>query len=475
LEGANTVTVVLPNDTAGEFDLVALDSYGVTYPRRFVARDGRLSFRASGEEAFEVEGLPDEEVVVYRVDADGGVVYLSGVETVDMGGTYRVRFGGTWEEATYHVSAESALHGAALMPSQAETDITSGEASYVMISHPDFMGTTLDWLVGMREAQGYTVKVVDVEDIYAQFGHGVPGAQPIKDYIAYAQGNLGTEMVLLVGGDSYDYLDHLGQGAISFIPTPYAQTDAIVRFAPVDALYADVDGDRVPDVALGRLPVRTEGELETWINRSAAWAQRDYGTTAVFAADEYDVNQGYSFSADSDDLIDTLPVGWSVTRAYMDEQGTQGAHDALMEAINGGVALTSFFGHSSYGVWSFDNLLTSTDVSGLENYSRPTVVTQWGCWNTYYVSPTEDTMGHEFLLNGDRGAVAVLGASTLTEAAAEREMSTVLFEYLLSPGMTLGDAMLQAKRDYAEIKPDQLDIILGWSLLGDPAISFGEP
>jgi hypothetical protein len=267
------------------------------------------------------------------------------------------------------------------------------------------------------------VKVVDVEDIYAQFGHAVRGAQPIRDYIAYAHANLGTRMVLLVGGDSYDYLDHLGKGAISFVPTPYTQTDDIVRFA----------------------------------------------------ADEHDANQGYSFSADSDNLIDAIPRDWSVARAYMDERGLSGARDTLMGAINGGVALTSFFGHSSYGVWSFNHLLTSTDVAGLENFGRPTVVTQWGCWNTYYVLPSENTMGHEFLLNGDRGAVAVLGASTLTEARAEREMSTVLFGYLLSPGMTIGDAVLQAKRDYAALKPDQLDVILGLSLLGDPALTIGQP
>ena len=37
-------------------------------------------------------------------------------------------------------------------------------------------------------------------------------------------------------------------------------TDEVVRFAPVDPLYGDVDDDGVPDVAVGRLPVP-----DTWM------------------------------------------------------------------------------------------------------------------------------------------------------------------------------------------------------------------
>ncbi len=81
------------------------------------------------------------------------------------------------------------------------------------------------------------------------------------------------------------------------------------------------------------------------------------------------------------------------------------------------------------------------------------MVSQWGCWNTYYVAPTADTLGHEFMLSGNRGAAAVLGASTLTEAPAEAEMGKALFNYLPQQGMTLGEAILRAKRDVAERNP----------------------
>ena len=47
VDGENELTVRLPGDTGHPFDLVHVDRYGLTYARRFMARDGRLSFPAT--------------------------------------------------------------------------------------------------------------------------------------------------------------------------------------------------------------------------------------------------------------------------------------------------------------------------------------------------------------------------------------------------------------------------------------------
>jgi Peptidase family C25 len=49
-----------------------------------------------------------------------------------------------------------------------------------------------------------------------------------------------------------------------------------------------VDGDWIPDLAIGRLPVRTDAELVTALAESDAYEARDYSGTAVFAADGCD-------------------------------------------------------------------------------------------------------------------------------------------------------------------------------------------
>ncbi len=472
-EGANTLTVTLPLDQGVEFDLINLDRYRVTYPRSFVAQDGALTFTAAGP-AFQVDGLPNKNAVVYRIRENGDVERVTKLANGGPAGNRFVKFNGTPEPATYYVSTVAALRAPELSAPQAETDITGGEAEYLIISHPDFIGPELDALVQARQGQFSSVLVVDVEDIYAQFSHYVVDAQAIRDYIRHAHRNMGTEFVLLVGGDTYDYRDFLGVGSISFIPSLYAQTDSIVQFAPVDPLYADTDGDEVPDLAVGRFPVRTSAELATLVAQTLAYETKSYGQTALFAADDFDGNQNYAFTEDSEALIGRLPSGWQVTRAYIDGPqglGLAGARDTLIDAINNGVALTSYFGHSGPGEWTFEGLFTGADAQDLTNQGQPTVVTQWGCWNTYYVAPTEDTLGHELMLNGDRGAATVLGASTLTGALSERALSSALYARLTEPGKPLGTAILEAKRALAESHPNQLkDVILGWTQLGDPAL-----
>jgi hypothetical protein len=302
--------------------------------------------------------------------------------------------------------------------------------------------------------------------VYATYNYGIVDPQAIHDYIAYAYRSMHTRFVLLVGGDTYDYFNYLHTGSISFIPTPYAPTGDLIRYAPADPLLADVDGDGVPDLALGRLPVRTPAELDTVVTKTLAYSGQ--AMTAVFSADAAD--NGYSFTGVSDQLAALLPPAWSVTRAYIDDLGVPAARSTLIGEINSGAAFTSFVGHSGFTQWSFSNLFTTADALALLNAGHPTVVTQWGCWNTYYVEPHTDTLAHKLLLAGPQGAAAVLGPATLSEANAEAGLARQLLPLLFQKGLPLGTALTQAKKQLAVTQPQAIDVLRGWTLLGDPAL-----
>jgi hypothetical protein len=463
-EGENTLRLTLPGDSGFDWDVVNLDRYAVTYPRAFVAREGALSFEAAGG-AFEVTGLPSADVVVYRQTATGAA-RLEGVAVTADGASYRARFAGTAEPARYWLASAGALGTAGIAPARPRADITSGKADYLVIAHPSFI-EGIQRLVDYHAGRNLAVKVVDARDVYDQYGGGVFGAAAIRDYIRAVKEPMGLRHVLLVGGDTYDYLDYLGKGSMSFIPTPYTDTGLGVRHAPVDTLYADVDGDRVPDLSLGRLPVRTEAELASVVAKTLAYADKGYGRTAVFAADKKDDIS--RFADDSTKFIAGLPAGWRVERADVDD-GVDVAREKLLSRLNEGVALTSYVGHSSALDWTFDGLFKAADARSLANAGRPTVVLQWGCWNTYYVAPSYNTLAHTFLLSGDRGAAAVLGASTLTQAASDVVLGQLVFPRAVTAGKSLGEAVLEAKAELARTNPEMTDVLLGWTLLGDPAL-----
>ena len=464
----NTIRLRLPHDTGAQYDLVHYDFYRVQYPRRFHAEDGRLRFDAAAP-LFRVESLPSSEILVYRVNREE-VEILEGTRVRGVPGDYDVIFRGSDRSATYYVSTVDAIHTPTIEVAQEPVKV-SGEARLLILSHPDFLDG-LRPLAEARRAEGYSVRVVDVRQIYQRYAGGIYDPEAIRDFIRHAQERMRTQSVLLVGGDTYDYHGYLDTGAISFLPTLYAQTDRIVRYAPVDPLYGDVDGDRVPDLAIGRLPVRDEIELETLITKILDYGKGGGGKNAVAAADAFDTMSNTSFSELSESLISNLGEDWEIERAYIEDAGLEAAREILLDELNDGVSLASYVGHSGPLVWSFQGLFDVGDAEELENVGRPSVVTQWGCWNTYFVSPTYDSLAHALLLSGDRGAAAVLGATTLTQTASETALGSRFFTALTTPGIPIGEALRDAKRDLATTQPDLTDVILGWTLLGDPTMNL---
>lgn len=195
-------------------------------------------------------------------------------------------------------------------------------------------------------------------------------------------------------------------------------------------------------------------------------------TTAVLAADT-------GFAYDAEGLAAKLPPVWNTQKVYVEIDGADAARSKLLEALNAGPKLASFVGHSGPNSWTFDGLLSSSDVANMSN-EEPIVVTQWGCWNTYYVDPRYATMAHKYLLSSDvSGAAAVMGATTVTSAGHERKLGDLLMPRLVAPGKTVGEAMVEAKQELGATAPGMLDVLLGWTLLGDPSIviqpSFLQP
>jgi hypothetical protein len=462
--GANTLQLTLPGDTGVQWDMVNFDKLSLTYQRAFQAKDGRLTFTGTSK-VFKVANLPTRNVTVYRQDSKG-LVRLNTVQVSASGSTYNATFAGTGASATYYVSAVESLYAPVLEAARPAANNLNQPAQYLIIAHPTFING-IQPLVQARQAQGLTVNVVDVNDIYAKYSFGVFDPQAIKQYIAYAKQNLGAQYVLLLGGDTYDYRNYLGRNSVSFIPSLYAQTSPTVKMVPVDPLYADVNGDNVPDLAIGRFPVRTVAELDLMVTKTLAYQNKDYARTAVFASD---VSTSADFRNITLSMASSVPSGWSVETINLDDLEVASAQTRLLAAMNRGTALVTYTGHSGASNWTFSGLFNKDNAAALTNAGKPFVVVQWGCWNIYHIDPVNNYLVQSLLFSGDKGAVSVLGAATLTDSKSEELLGSLLTPRLVTSGKTVGQALLEAKTELAQTHPELLDVLLGWSLMGDPAL-----
>lgn len=472
----NAFRLSLKPITETPLDAVGLNKISLRYLRQSIAQEQRLEGEFTAGQA-QVSNV-GTSASVYRKTQDGQLTYLRRVQT--QAGVVSFK---TKQNGNYIVVGDDAgyISNVSIEPYPLVQDIKSGQAEYLILTHASFKGAALDTLAQLR-ASNYSVKVVDVAQVYAQFGDTLPSADAIAAYVRHAAQNMGTRFVTLIGSDTYDYKNYANSNSVSFVPTRYAATPGgslYIRQTPSDASYGDVDQDGVPDIAVGRISVRTAAELATVVEKIQDYQAREaYAGRILIAADQSDLANGINFNDDVVAMIEAIPqADWQNSvrpdfRALPDVDGGARANQKVINAINAGVSVAAYIGHSSQQQWSRATpaVFTANDIAGLNNIDKPTIVMQWGCWNTYFVDPDGNNMADLLLVGSQAGAATVLGASTLTSSDGEAALGVELNQRMFSKGKTIGEAVIEAKQALAANKENVSDILLGWQIIGDPAL-----
>ena len=489
--GPQTIAITATGKAGFEYDLVHLDSVELSYPRQPVASSGRLHMQqtsvdsrprlarqtggpalTSGQPGFVASGFAGDELIAY---AGNGQRFsrLLAVQNAVEGKVLVPALASADEYFLAQVTALPAPRVEALTR-YADQRVTTTEYIILVGQHsaPEQLrsGDAIGALVALQESRGLSTQAIDVAQVYQEFGDGMPEAAAIQAFLRDAWANRGARYVLLVGADTYDYQDNLGLGSISMIPTSYQPLSNGVQFAPSDGSLADFDDDGVPELAIGRLPVRNTSELQAVVNKLLAVAEGSSSRSALLVAGASDT--ATDFKSISEDFAARLSGGWASSRVYVDDLGVAGAGGALLAGLNAGYSLVSFVGHSAPQQWSTEDqtLLGTEQVLGLTG-GVSDLVLQWGCWNSYFVSPEADTLAHSLLLSEGHGAAALVGISTLGEANGHEALGQALYPQLV-PGARIGDALLAAKRSLDGQQSVLRDILLTSALLGDPAMSI---
>jgi len=479
--GENTVRVEVVGDTGFPFDIVNLNFIKLLYERPFTAISDKLRFEESSQADFKVTGLSSDNIAAYGFD--GADLYLLKTETTNNGSSFDVSVPNVQSDSPvkYWVSTQSAINNASVSLARQNTGILEGFADYLIISHPAFIGPELDSYVQNKESEGYAVKVVDLLDIYDDHGFGMATPFSIRNYLKEAQATIGFEHVLFVGADSYDYHNNTNSGVISFLPTMYAKTNFLIFFTPTDSLIADLDGDEIQDLAIGRWPVRTTSDLNTIINKTADYSSNTQ-STALMIAEHTAANQE-PFKNQTDRIADNLPFDpLNIVKIYIDDfleadpdldlnGAITQARNAMVDTINNGIDVTVFSGHGAPTMWTFNGLMTPSVAQGLTNAGKPTFVMPLSCYTTYHLLPTLNSLSHQLLAAGDKGAVVVTGAISLSSKHDNEQLANGIIDKMFNQNKTFGQAVLETKQ---QLGIGFRDVVINWQTLGDPTLKMNQ-
>jgi hypothetical protein len=458
LEGENLVSLIAQG---GEMDVSFIDSIKLTYWHTYRADNDSLRFTARGEEQLSIDGFSNSNIRVFDITDPNAVVEVLG-RVKSLGSGYAITFEvpGNDRRTLLALTEERVKEPAAITANQPSFwHQDKNGYDLVILTHKDFL-SSLQPLRSLRESQGLRVALIDIEDLYDEFSFGTKSPKALKDFLSFAKTKWkrSPRFVLLVGDASFDPRNYLRFGDSDFVPTKLIDTGYMETAS--DDWFVDFNGDGLPEMAIGRLPVRTLEEANTVVSKIVGYERSGAQGIALLVAD---IGDDFDFEGASEEIRVLLPSSLAVRKIYRGKFSSDDmVKSELLRGINEGPLLVNFIGHGSVEIWR-GNILTSDDAEALVNKGLPFFVSMT-CLNGLFHDLYTESLAEALLKAPGGGAVAVWASSGLTEPSGQAILNKELIRLLFgSDSITLGEATARAKR----VISDQ-DIRKTWILFGDP-------
>ena len=410
-----------------------------------------------------------------------------------------------YRDGTYR-SAISVVGLPARLPGALKNLAAINNKTEYLIVAPAELGNTAYELAKFRSdgsaVATFPTTLVLAEDIYRYYKGGSLSPVAIRNYLAYAKSicpNL--KYVLLAGYGHFDYRGFYPKFPKNFIP-PFEKEAAVSEdfYGVLDSGHVAIYGKDDVDLAVGRLTVVNDAEFRSYLKKVKEYEQvglydhSSWRSSLVLTADDakngtdLDKTEHTRIHEGVASMIDSLSVErkfrWNQKKIYLlnykeDVSGQKkDAAQHLVDALNQGALMTTYFGHASVTDWAGEGLLKASYITRLSNKKRYTILNSFSCSTSRFDNGKTASLTHSFVMAPDVGAIAAIGATRETFASqnelfAKMFIATALFE----PGATIGDALLASKN--REIKSDTLNYRYNtghYVLFGEPVLKmpFGE-
>jgi hypothetical protein len=351
-------------------------------------------------------------------------------------------------------------------PAGPDIDAQSIDLSTVSNS-PDYIIVAADGLAAsaqryrdFRKAGGFNVDLAMVGDIVGNAADVDTASARIRDYVKarYQARDASRPMYLLLLGDAQSTWpgDRTGVPAGSWQPSSSFATLAS------DNVYADMDGDDVPDLAVGRITADTDAEADLVRAKVAAYeATREIGVwdrrLSVFAS-----TSGMGDLVDTViesvvyDITEAIPYAYDVTMTYARQTSPYvyvpaEFSDQVYRRINEGALLVAYVGHGSVGGfakldWNGGSfpILDTTHLEKLSVTHKSPILLFVACSTGSFVGAESVS---ERILVRDDAPTAIMSSTEISDPYAN-----AIFIYEVSQAFTsaraarVGDAFMRAKQ-----------------------------
>ncbi|PTB95921.1 hypothetical protein C9994_09650 [Marivirga lumbricoides] len=300
---------------------------------------------------------------------------------------------------------------------------------YVIISHKDLRSAAGDYddpvkaYASYRASQqggAYDTLSVNVGQLYNQFNYGETSPMALYRFTRFLAENKKTEFIFLIGKGLNWFHNYYRQSTTS--ATLYKEYVPVAGNPGSDNLYSfGIKASNEVAIAFGRLNAHSSQNVATYLDKIKEMEASPLdnlrrkkflhlsGGLSAFEVNRFKNNiQEFSNYAESPfiggDAINITKETTQVVELIN-----------VADEVNDGLAMITFFGHSSTGATDIDIGFVSNDVFGYKNKGKYPFILINGCnaGSFYRQRTAEITFGEDWVNTPDKGAIGVFAHSAL--------------------------------------------------------------
>ncbi|HIE15902.1 MAG TPA: hypothetical protein EYP69_03145 [Bacteroidales bacterium] len=361
--------------------------------------------------------------------------------------------------------------------------VTEKNSDYIIITNKKIWQGATDYS-NYREASGYSVLLVDVDELYDQFAYGIKKhSLSIRNFINYIINQYDSipKAMFLLGKSIHTYL--MRHDATYYeqclVPTYGDPASDNLFTAGLNGTYYDLA------IPIGRLSATTNDEVEVYLQKVIAYennvpdAWMKYILHFGGGSDAAQQAQFAGFLSDYEHIIeDTLFGGFVSTFLKNSSQPMQITEtDSIANLINNGISLMTFFGHGSTS--GFDQNIDLPDA--FNNYNKYPFILTGSCFAGDIHLPLPKHLSEDWILIQNKGAIGFWATASQGYINPLNTILTEIYKQITYKNYhkTIGKQIQETFTSVTDIHDLYLlKTVWDYTLHGDPAIvinSFTKP
>ena len=377
------------------------------------------------------------------------------------------------------------------------------DIDYVIITQEYLMGEAERIAEHHRINSNLDVRVIELQQIYNEFGSGSKDLTAIRDFIRHLYSNASSstnriKYVCLFGDASFDFKDRISSNN-NIVPAFQSfESFDLARSYVTDDYYGmmdDSEGTLVvtdqQDVATGRFPVTTVTEAIETVDKILSY----YGNTSfgdwrnkiAVIADDPDTAGEFVLQQTVERIADDIAVNkpeFNISKIYSDafvQQTSSGGErypdveQAIDNAIETGSLVIDYFGHGGEDGWAGERILEVDQVRDWRHPNTLPLMITVTCEFSRFDNPLRPTAGEFVFLNSDGGAASMITTTREIFISVGQRFNEVLVRKLFAfnnEDYTIAQAMMEMKNDPTSPRTSQRLFVY---FLGDPAMKLAQP